>query len=369
MTNAMAAGGEALHFRVDDGDPRDRLDKLVVHLLERAGRATSRAAVQRWIAAGRILVDGEPARASVAVRTGALVDIRPEGPAPSAAAADPGVVIPVVYEDEHLLVIDKPAGLVVHPARGHESGTLVNGLLALPGFALAPADPRDPMGHVRPGIVHRLDRGTSGLLVVAKDEPTREALKARFARHEIEREYAAIVAGEARDATYDTLHGRHPTDRLRYTSWMRSDAGRSDAGRSDAGRSDAGRSDAGRSDAGARATAPRRAVTHVRVLERLGDAATVVACSLETGRTHQIRVHLAERGRTPILGDPLYGKPPKKPAVRAIAEELGRQALHARVLGFIHPATREPVRWESALPADMRKALDQLRRLATRSSI
>ncbi|WP_437574448.1 RluA family pseudouridine synthase [Sorangium sp. So ce887] len=347
MTNAMAAGGEALHFRVDDGDPRDRLDKLVVHLLERAGRATSRAAVQRWIAAGRILVDGEPARASVAVRSGALVDIRPEEPAPSAAAADPGVAIPVVYEDEHLLVIDKPAGLVVHPARGHESGTLVNGLLALPGFALAPADPRDPMGHVRPGIVHRLDRGTSGLLVVAKDEPTREALKARFARHEIEREYAAIVAGEARDATYDTLHGRHPTDRLRYTSWMRSDA----------------------AAPGARATAPRRAVTHVRVLERLGDAATVVACSLETGRTHQIRVHLAERGRTPVLGDPLYGKPPKKPAVRAIAEELGRQALHARVLGFIHPATREPVRWESALPADMRKALDQLRRLATRSSI
>ncbi|XXX73705.1 RluA family pseudouridine synthase [Sorangium sp. So ce134] len=340
----MAAGAEALHFRVDDSDPHDRLDKLVVHLLERAGRATSRAAVQRWIAAGRVLVDGEPARASVAVRSGALVDIRPEEPPPPAAAPDPGVAIPVVYEDEHLLVIDKPAGLVVHPARGHASGTLVNGLLALPGFALAPADPRDPMGHVRPGIVHRLDRGTSGLLVVAKDEPTREALKARFAKHEIEREYAAIVAGEARDATYDTPHGRHPTDRLRYTSWISGGPGAGGA-------------------------APRRAVTHVRVLERLGGAATVVACSLETGRTHQIRVHLAERSRTPVLGDPLYGKPPKKPAVRAIAEELGRQALHARVLGFIHPATRRPVRWESALPADMRKALDQLRGLATRSSI
>ncbi|KYF67933.1 RluA family pseudouridine synthase [Sorangium cellulosum] len=340
----MAAGAEALHFQVGDGDPRDRLDKLVVLLLERAGRSTSRAAVQRWIGAGRVLVDGEPARASVAVRSGALLEIRPEPPPPSSAAAEPDVVIPVVYEDEHLLVIDKPAGLVVHPARGHESGTLVNGLLALPGFALAPADPRDPMGHVRPGIVHRLDRGTSGLLVVAKDEVTREALKERFARHAIEREYAAIVAGEARDATYDTLHARHPTDRLRFTSWIRGGAG-------------------------AHAAAPRRAVTHVRVLERLGDAATVVACSLETGRTHQIRVHLAERGRTPVLGDPLYGKPPKKPAVRAIAEELGRQALHARVLGFIHPATQKPVRWESALPADMRRALDQLRGLATRSSI
>ncbi|WP_437775628.1 RluA family pseudouridine synthase [Sorangium sp. So ce1097] len=344
MTNATAAGAEALHFQVGDGDPRDRLDKLVVLLLERAGLATSRAAVQRWIAAGRVLVDGEPARPSVAVRSGAVVEVRPEEPPPSAAAADPDVAIPVVYEDEHLLVIDKPAGLVVHPARGHASGTLVNGLLALPGFALAPADPRDPMGHVRPGIVHRLDRGTSGLLVVAKDEPTREALKERFARHAIEREYTAIVAGEARDATYDTLHARHPTDRLRFTSWVRGDAG-------------------------AHAAAPRRAVTHVRVTERIGDAATVVACSLETGRTHQIRVHLAERSRTPVLGDPLYGKPPKKPALRAIAEELGRQALHARVLGFIHPATQEPVRWESALPADMRRALSQLRGLATRSSI
>ncbi|AUX24846.1 pseudouridine synthase [Sorangium cellulosum] len=341
----MAAGAEVLHVRVGEADPRDRLDKLVVHLLERAGRATSRAAVQRWIAAGRVLVDGEPARASIAVRAGADLEIRPEEPPPSGAAAEPEVAVPVVYEDEHLLVIDKPAGLVVHPARGHASGTLVNGLLALPGFARAPADPRDPAGHLRPGIVHRLDRGTSGLLVVAKDEPTREALKERFARHAIEREYVAIVGGEAREATYDTLHGRHPTDRLRFTSWIRDGAGAH----------------------GARA--PRRAVTHVRVVERLGGAATVVACSLETGRTHQIRVHLAERGGTPILGDPLYGRPPKRPELRAIAEELGRQALHARVLGFIHPVTRAPVRWESPLPADMLDALDRLRRLATRSSI
>ncbi|WP_437671028.1 RluA family pseudouridine synthase [Sorangium sp. So ce131] len=345
MTNATADGADAIHLQVVNGDPRDRLDKLVVHLLERAGRATSRAAVQRWIAAGRILVDGEPARASIAVRAGAAIEVRPEEPPPAAAAAEPEVAVPVVYEDEHLLVIDKPPGLVVHPAPGHGSGTLVNGLLALPGFALAPADPRDPMGHVRPGIVHRLDRGTSGLLVVAKDERTREALKERFARHAIEREYVAIAVGEARDATYDTLHGRHPTDRLRFTSWPRGEAGATGA------------------------SAPRRAVTHVRALERLGGAATVVACSLETGRTHQIRVHLAERSRTPVLGDPLYGKPPKRQDVRAIAEELGRQALHARVLGFIHPATQAPVRWESAPPADMQRALDRLRKLATRSSI
>lgn len=282
-----------------------------------------------------MLVDGAAARASAAIAAGAVVEVRPSAPPLTRAAPEAGVVVPLVFEDEHLLVIDKPAGLVVHPARGHAAGTLVNGLLALPGFARASADPRDPAGHLRPGIVHRLDKGTSGLLVVAKDEPTREALKELFARHAIQREYVAIVVGAARDATYDTLHGRHPTDRLRFTSRVRSG---------------------------------RRAVTHARVLERLGSLATLVACTLETGRTHQIRMHLAERGGTPILADPLYGKPPRDPAVRAVAEELGRQALHARVLGFVHPATGAALRWESAMPPDMERALSRLRALATTSS-
>lgn len=334
----MNAGDEtfgALRFAVDAGAPRDRLDKLVVHLLERAGHAASRATVQRWIGEGRVLVDGAPARASAAVAVGAAVEVHPAAPPPSSAAPDASIQVPIVFEDAHLLVIDKPAGLVVHPARGHAEGTLVNGLLALPGFERASADPRDAAGHLRPGIVHRLDKGTSGLIVVAKDAPTREALKDLFARHAIEREYVAIVAGAARDATYDTLHGRHPTDRLRFTSRVREG---------------------------------RRAVTHVRVLERLGALATLVACSLETGRTHQIRVHLAERGGTPILADPLYGKPPRDPELCAIAEELGRQALHARVLGFVHPASRAEVRWESPLPADMARALARLRQRVTRPS-
>lgn len=282
-----------------------------------------------------MLVDGAAARASAAIAAGAVVEVRPSAPPLPRATPDAGVVVPVVFEDEHLLVIDKPAGLVVHPARGHTAGTLVNGLLALPGFVRASADPRDPAGHLRPGVVHRLDKGTSGLLVVAKDEPTREALKELFARHAIQREYVAIVVGVARDATYDTLHGRHPTDRLRFTSRVRSG---------------------------------RRAVTHARVLERLDSLATLVACTLETGRTHQIRMHLAERGGTPILADPLYGKSPRDPAVRAVAEELGRQALHARVLGFVHPATGAPLRWESAMPPDMERALSRLRALATTSS-
>ncbi len=250
----------------------------------------------------------------------------PRSPAPSRT---PPSSLSVVYEDAHLLIVDKPAGLVVHPARGHESGTLVNALLARGGFERASADPRDPAGHLRPGIVHRLDKGTSGLLVVAKDAPTREALKALFAAHTIEREYVAIVTGAARDATYDTLHARHGTDRLRFTS---------------------------RTDTG------RRAVTHVRVLERLEQDTTLVACRLETGRTHQIRVHLAERAGTPILGDPLYGRPPRDPELRALAEALGRQALHARVLGFVHPATGEAARWTSALPADLAALLGALRR-------
>ncbi len=266
-------------------------------------------------------------RASAAVPAGAEVTVRPEPPEPTSAEPDASIAITVVYEDAHLLVVDKPAGLVVHPARGHASGTLVNALLGRGGFERAGADPRDPEGHVRPGIVHRLDKGTSGLLVVAKDDPTREALKALFARHAIDREYLAIVVGEAKDATIEALHARDPRDRLRFTS---------------------------RTDAG------KRAVTHVRVLERFAGAA-LVACRLDTGRTHQIRVHLSERAGTPILGDPLYGRPPANPALRALAEALGRQALHARVLGFVHPATGEAMRWESPLPEDMDRCLTALR--------
>jgi 23S rRNA pseudouridine1911/1915/1917 synthase len=331
----MVDAAAPLRFEVAASDPKGRLDKLVVELLSRAGAATSRAVVQRWIEHGRVLVGGAPAKCGAAVASGAIVEVSPELPEASSAAPDPSIDVPVIYEDPHLLIVDKPAGLVVHPARGHADGTLVNALLARPGFERAGADPRDPAGHLRPGIVHRLDKGTSGLLVVAKDEATREALKDLFAKHAIDREYAAVVVGAAKDATYDTLHARHPTDRLRFTS---------------------------------RTGEGRRAVTHVRLLERLGPA-SLVACRLDTGRTHQIRVHLSERANTPILADPLYGRAPKDQALRAIGEELGRQALHARVLGFVHPKTGERVRWESPLPADMSRAIERLRALATKSSI
>jgi 23S rRNA pseudouridine1911/1915/1917 synthase len=313
-------------FVADEGDKRLRLDRLVVIHLERAGHPASRAVVQRWIDEGRVLVDGAPGRSSQSVSAGSVVEVDPSPPEPTRASPDPSVVLDIVYEDAHLVVVDKPAGLVVHPAAGHPDRTLVNGLLALGGFERGDGEE----GHFRPGIVHRLDKGTSGLLVVARDEATREALKAQFAAHTIEREYVALVVGRAESATYDTLHGRHPSDRLRFTTQVRRG---------------------------------RRAVTHVQVVERLAQA-TVVRCRLETGRTHQIRVHLAEAGGTPVLGDPVYGRPPRDPVLRRLAEELGHQALHARVLGIVHPATGQAMRWESPLPADMRAAIDELRVLA-----
>lgn len=314
---------EPFSFELARGERRERLDKLVVKHLGEVSRAT----VQRWIEHGRVLVDGAEARASVMVHPGSRVEVRPEPPEPTTAVPDASVELVIAHEDEHLIVIDKPAGLVVHPARGHATGTLVNGLLARGGFERAPSDPRDPEGYLRPGIVHRIDKDTSGLLVVAKDAPTREALKALFTAHTIEREYRAIVVGEAKDETIVSMHGRHPTQRLRFTSVL---------------------------------LQGKRAVTHVRVLERF-EGATLVACRLETGRTHQIRVHLSERAKTPILGDALYGKPPRDALLRALSEGLGRQALHAAVLGFVHPITGERLRFESPLPEDMARALAELR--------
>jgi 23S rRNA pseudouridine1911/1915/1917 synthase len=239
----------------------------------------------------------------------------------------------VLFEDPHLIVVDKPAGLVVHPARGHASGTLVNGLLARGGFERAGADPRDPNAAIRPGVVHRIDKDTSGVLVVAKDEPTREGLKRQLSAHSMERVYRALTLGVPHSGTIDSMYDRHPRSRLRFTS---------------------------------KTNAGKRAVTHVRVVETLAaERAALVECRLETGRTHQIRVHLAEQAGTPLLADWLYGKRPGAPDLLQIADALGRQALHAAVLGFVHPLTNERLRFEAALPADLLAALTALRALTT----
>jgi 23S rRNA pseudouridine1911/1915/1917 synthase len=175
--------------------------------------------------------------------------------------------------------------------------------------------------------VHRLDKGTSGVMVVARTGAAREALKAQFHAHTIGREYVALCAGEVKGGTIATLHARHPTDRLRFTT---------------------------------RVTMGKRAVTHVRVIEKFGAMATYVACTLETGRTHQIRVHLAESG-TPVIGDPVYGKTSKDARVRGVAEALGHQALHARVLAFVHPVTGKRVTFEAEAPPEFAEALATLR--------
>jgi 23S rRNA pseudouridine1911/1915/1917 synthase len=320
-----------------------RLDRFLASTLSAMEGGPSRTELQRWIEHGGVKVDGVVKKASEKLHEGARIAVEPERAPKTDALPDAGVEFSVIFMDDAVLVLDKPAGLVVHPARGHATGTLVNGLLARGIF-----DPPDgeeeiderPSGSVdtvdgkprdldrdRPGIVHRLDKGTSGLMVVARHPRARASLKDQFAAHSIEREYVALCVGDVATKTFDTLHGRHPKDRMRFSSKVKTG---------------------------------KRAVTHVRPLEHFGPNATYVACRLETGRTHQIRVHLSDN-RTPILGDSLYGKPPKHPVLRDAAEALGHPALHARVLGFLHPMTQKPMRFEIDPPADFQLALATLR--------
>jgi 23S rRNA pseudouridine1911/1915/1917 synthase len=318
----------AHRFVLGPDEVRERVDKALARLLPDLSRAT----IQRWIGEGRVLVSGVPCRARDAIGPGSVVDVTP-GPRPETRAVpDASVSVSVVFEDEHLLVVDKPAGMVVHPARGHATGTLVNGLVArgsLGGKLLAGDG---STAALRPGIVHRIDKDTSGLLVVAKDEKAREGLKAQLQAHRVERKYLALTLGVPKSGVIESLFARHPRSRLRFTS---------------------------------RSKTGRRAVTHVALLEALaGGRAALVACRLETGRTHQIRVHLSEQCGTPLLADALYGRVSADPELGAIARALGRQALHAALLGFTHPWTAESLRFESGLPSDLETALAALRALA-----
>ena len=308
---------EVWRFVVQQAEVGKRLDVVLVA----RGLGPSRAVYQRWIEEGRIEVDGQVATRRTSLRSGSEVSIRPAPPPPSEALPQ-AMALAILYEDEDLIVLDKPPGLVVHPACGHPDGTLVNGLLhhaSLQGSG-------DPQ---RPGIVHRLDKDTSGVMVVAKTPSAHEGLVAQFQVHSIERRYLAIASGKPPpQKTFDTFHARHPRDRKRFTS---------------------------------RVQTGRRALTHMSVIEPLLDAA-LVECRLETGRTHQIRVHLAEAGHA-IVGDPLYGGAGQSARVREVASELGRQALHAAVLGFHHPRSGEFLRFEQSPPADFARALERLRPL------
>ena len=306
------------------GDAGDRLDRVLVR---GAGAELSRARIQQLIDAGAVSgpegVIGDAARR---VKAGERFEVRIPAPVPAAPQAE-DIPLHVVYEDAALIIVDKPAGLVVHPAAGNPGGTLVNALLHHCKGQLAGIG-----GEIRPGIVHRIDKDTSGLLVAAKTDKALTSLGKQFAAHAIDRKYIAFVWGAPfkREGRIEGDIGRSHFER---TKMVVRPGG-------------------------------KHAVTHYEVLEKYGPALNPVAakiqCRLETGRTHQIRVHMSHIGH-PLIGDPAYGRARTAAAARkavpaevaAALDAFPRQALHAAVLGFQHPTTHKTMRFESPLPADM----------------
>jgi 23S rRNA pseudouridine1911/1915/1917 synthase len=297
-----------------------RLDQAAAHLFPEY----SRERLKDWIKDGRLTVQGKPGKPKDKVAGGEALVLQAELESETEALPQ-DIPFAIVYEDDDLLVIDKPAGLVVHPGAGNPDGTLMNALLFhCPDLRLLP----------RAGIVHRIDKDTSGLLVVAKTLPAHTALTSQLADKTVYREYEAIVCGVMTGGgTVDAPIDRHPTDRTRMAVVNRRDE---DDERG------------------------RDAVSHYRVIARFRGH-THVRVQLETGRTHQIRVHMAHIGH-PLIGDPVYGGRPRLPKggspemIRAI-QQFPRQALHARRLGLVHPVTGADMSWESPLPADMTELL------------
>ena len=320
---------------VVEADAPGRLDRL----LAAAWPDLSRSRIQALIRSGEVR-SGDAVIRDPAAKVAPGADIRLSEPPPVPAEPCPEEIpLSVVFEDDHLIVIDKPAGLVVHPGAGNETGTLVNALLFRCGATLSGIG-----GVARPGIVHRLDKDTSGLLVVAKHDRAHRALSDQFADHgrtgPLERAYLAVVWGVP-----EPRRGR-----------VEAPIARSDSHREKM--------------AVARVGSGRQAVTHYAVEETFGagePVASLVRCTLETGRTHQIRVHLAHL-RHPLLGDDVYGAGYRTkasrlpPGAQGALAALGRQALHAAILSFEHPATGERMRFESALPRDMQDLRDALAR-------
>lgn len=315
----MDVGASSIDVRIDTAASGWRLDRA----LAAAVPTLSRERLKALMSAGRVVRDGIAARdPSVKVTGGECYAISIPAPCLLHNEAQ-DLALVVLHEDDHLIVIDKPAGLVVHPAAGNPDGTLVNALLhhcqgRLSGIG----------GVARPGIVHRIDKDTSGVIVAAKSDAAHEGLSAQFAAHRIDRRYKAIVSGlpTAKSGTVDAPLARSPYDRKKMAI-VEGDRG-------------------------------KRAVTHWRMLTALRHAA-LVECRLETGRTHQVRVHMASLGH-PLLGDPAYGGLVREH--RALLVRLGfrRQALHAALLGFIHPVSKENLSFESPVPADMQELFSAL---------
>lgn len=314
----MTAGADTIQVTITGAAAGLRLDRALTELVPEL----SRERVKALIAAGQVTDAAGMASRDSARRTrdGQCYSLALPPTVPLDTPAQ-DIALSIVHEDAHLIVVDKPAGLVVHPAAGNLDGTLVNALLHHCAGQLSGIG-----GVARPGIVHRIDKDTSGLIVAAKTDRAHEGLARQFADHSIDRRYQAIVAGQPNpvDGRIDAPLGRSPANRKKM----------------------------------AIVAGGKRAVTHYRTVQRLREA-TLVECRLETGRTHQVRVHMASIGH-PLLGDPVYSKTHR--AHRALLETANfrRQALHAARLGFIHPVTSIAMAFDSEMPADMRLLLDKL---------
>lgn len=301
---------ESMEWTADAGAAKERIDKFVK---SQTGEQYSRSQIQLWIEEGNIVVNGNQVKTNHKIAEGDVISLHvPE--------AEPVEIVPedipldVYYEDSDVIVVNKERGMVVHPAPGHSSGTLVNALMHhckdLSGIN----------GELRPGIVHRIDKDTSGLLMAAKNDKAHASLAAQLKEHSVTRKYFAIVHGNVShdQGTIDAPIGRDPQDRKMYTVIERNS---------------------------------KHAVTHFQVAERFGDY-TLLELKLETGRTHQIRVHMKFIGH-PLVGDPMYG--------RSKGIKMSGQALHAAVLGFVHPSSGEYMEFSAPLPVDMENVLQSLR--------
>lgn len=290
-----------------------RIDQFLATLEE---PEISRSYAAKLLKESRILLNGKPAKASTKLKADDLLSIDLPEPVPLDVEAE-DIPLDIVYEDADFLIVNKPKGMVVHPAAGHATGTLVNAVMHHCGAELSSIN-----GVMRPGIVHRIDKNTTGLLVVCKTDAAHQSIAAQLKVHSITRRYAAIVIGNIKedDGTVDAPLGRSKKDRKKQAIDE---------------------------------VDGRPAITHYHVLERFGGAYTLVECTLETGRTHQIRVHMASIGH-PVLGDEVYG--PKK-----CPFDLEGQCLHAKVLGFIHPRTGEYVEFNSDYPEYFKELLTKLR--------
>lgn len=305
--------------------PQEEAGKRLDLFLTISNPSLTRSHIQRLIEEGMVSVNGRPAKASHKIKDGEVVEMTIPEPTPIEARPEP-IPLEILYEDKEVVVVNKPSGLVVHPAAGNYTGTLVNALLYhcrnLSGIG----------GKLRPGIVHRLDKDTTGVLVAAKSDSAHQSLAGQFKKHTIKRKYIALVHGVVKEESgrIEAEIGRHLTQRKKMSVKTRKG---------------------------------KAAVTRFKVIDRF-DQFTLLELTLETGRTHQIRVHLSSI-KHPVVGDPVYGgkeriNDVKDPKVRKMIKGLGRQALHAAILGFMHPESNKYMEFQAPIPDDFQKVLDIL---------